>query len=311
MTTTFEDEALPPQSSGPSAIELGLESAEKPRSMFRRGWEVFAENRLALVSLAFVVVFLLLCFLGPIFYHGNATVANLDEVTLPPGAGHPLGTDQAGIDLLAEFMRGGQRSLTVGLLGGAMSAIIGTLYGAVSGYVGGWLDALLMRIVDALLSIPIIVLLIFLGMIYGHSATLMILVIGFTGWLGITRLTRGESMVIKVRDYVAAARMMGGRGPHIIRKHILPNTIGTTVVNTTFSIAGSIFYLSTLSFIGLGLQAPDIDLGAMLNTGTQYVDQGYWWMIYPPAVAIILVILAFNVIGDALRDAFETRLQKR
>ena len=310
MTTTFEDEAAP-QPTGPSDVELGIESAIKPRSMFRRGWEVFAENKLALVSLAFIVVFIAFCFLGPVFYHGNATVSNLDEVTMPPGAGHPLGTDQSGIDELGEFMQGGQRSLTVGLLGGAMSAIIGTLYGAISGYVGGWLDALMMRIVDALLSIPIIVLLIFLGMIYGHSATLMILIIGLTGWLGITRLTRGEAMVIKVRDYVAAARMMGGHGPHIIRKHILPNTIGTTVVNTTFSIAGSIFYLSTLSFIGLGLQPPNTDLGAMLNTGTQYVDQGYWWMIYPPAIAIILVILAFNVIGDALRDAFETRLQKR
>jgi peptide/nickel transport system permease protein len=118
-------------------------------------------------------------------------------------------------------------------------------------------------------------------------------------------------MVIKVRDYVAAARMMGGHAPHIIRRHILPNTIGTTIVNATFSIAGSIFYLSTLSFIGLGLQPPDTDLGAMLNTGTQYVDQGFWWLIYPAAFAIILVILAFNVIGDALRDAFETRMQKR
>jgi peptide/nickel transport system permease protein len=148
-------------------------------------------------------------------------------------------------------------------------------------------------------------------MVYGHSTTLMVLVIGFTGWFGITRLIRGEAMTIKVRDYVAAARMMGGRGPRVIRKHILPNSIGTTVVNTTFSIAGSIFYLSTLSFIGLGLQVPNVDLGGILNTGTQYVDQGYWWLIYPAAIAIILVILAFNVIGDALRDAFETRLQKR
>jgi peptide/nickel transport system permease protein len=310
MTTIFEEEAGP-QPTGPSAVELGLESVEKPRSMFRRGWEVFAENKLALASLAFVILFIGFCFLGPIFYNGNATVSNLDEVTLAPGAGHPLGTDQSGIDVLAEFMRGGQRSLTVGLLGGALSAVISTLYGAISGYVGGWLDALMMRVVDAALSIPIIILLIFLGMIYGHSATLMILVIGLTGWLGLTRLTRGEAMVIKVRDYVAAARMMGGHAPHIIRRHILPNTIGTTIVNATFSIAGSIFYLSTLSFIGLGLQPPDTDLGAMLNTGTQYVDQGFWWLIYPAAGAIILVILAFNVIGDALRDAFETRMQKR
>lgn len=308
MTATFEEDVMPPE---PSAVDLGLESAEKPRSMFRRGWEVFVENKLALIALIFLVLFCLFCYVGPLFYHGNAYVTNLDAVDLGPGAGHPLGTDPNGEDVLAQFMRGGQISVNVGVLSGLISAVIGTLYGAISGYFGGWIDALLMRAMDALLSIPLIFLLIFLGMVYGHSTTLMVLVIGFTGWFGITRLIRGEAMAIKVRDYVAAARMMGGGGPRVIWKHILPNTIGTTVVNTTFSIAGAIFYLSTLSFIGLGLQAPNVDLGAILNTGTQYVDQGYWWLIYPPAVAIILVILAFNVIGDALRDAFETRLQKR
>jgi peptide/nickel transport system permease protein len=307
MTTTPE-EVLSPE---PTSVELGLESAEKPRSMFRRGWEVFAENKLALAALVFLVAFILLCYLGPVFYHGNGTQSDMEAVTTPPGAGHPLGTDENGADVLAQFFKGGQLSLNVGVLGGVISAVIGTLYGAISGYFGGWLDAVMMRVIDALMSIPLIFLLIYLGMIWGHDATLMIWVIGLTGWVGITRLIRGESMVIKVRDYVAAARMMGGSGPHIIRKHILPNTIGTTIVNTTFSIAGSIFYLSTLSFIGLGLESPHADLGGMLNDGTQFVDQGYWWMIYPAAIAIILVILAFNVIGDALRDAFETRLQKR
>ncbi|HEX4787641.1 MAG TPA: ABC transporter permease [Actinospica sp.] len=308
MTATFEEDVLPPEH---SAVELGLESAEKPRSMLRRGWEVFVENRLALVSLIFLVLFCLFVYLGPLFYHGDAYVSNLDAVDLAPGAGHPLGTDPNGEDVLAQFMHGGQISINVGVLSGLISAVVGTLYGAVAGYVGGWVDALMMRAMDAMLSIPLIFLLIYLGMVYGHSTTLMVLVIGFTGWFGITRLIRGEAMTIKVRDYVAAARMMGGRGPRVIWKHILPNSIGTTMVNTTFSIAGSIFYLSTLSFIGLGLQVPNVDLGGILNTGTQYVDQGYWWLIYPAAIAIILVILAFNVIGDALRDAFETRLQKR
>jgi len=307
--TTAPEEAL--ATAEPTAVELGLDSVDKPRSMFRRGWEVFAENKLALAARVFLIAFVLLCYLGPMFYHGNGTESDMEAVTQAPGPGHPLGTDENGADVLAQLFKGGQLSLNVGVLGGVISAVIGTLYGAISGYLGGWVDAVMMRIIDALMSIPLIFLLIYLGMIWGHSATLMIWVIGLTGWVSITRLIRGESMVIKVRDYVAAARMMGGKGPHIIRKHILPNTIGTTVVNTTFSIAGSIFFLSTLSFIGLGLESPHADLGGMLNAGTQYVDQGYWWMIYPAAIAIILVILAFNVIGDALRDAFETRLQKR
>ena len=311
MTAPINEELAPLGPAGPTAVDLGIESVEKPRSMLRRGWEVFAENKLALVALVFLVLFILAAYLGPFFYHGDGTQSNMEAVTLPPGPGHPLGTDENGADVLAQLFKGAQLSLNVGVLGGVISAVIGTLYGAIAGYFGGWLDALMMRLIDALLSIPTIFLLIYLGMVWGHSTSLMIWVIGLTGWFSITRLIRGESMAIKVRDYVAAARMMGGSGPHIIRKHILPNSIGTTVVNTTFSIAGSIFFLSTLSFIGLGLESPNADLGGMLNAGTQYVDQGFWWMIYPAAISIILVILAFNVIGDALRDAFETRLQKR
>jgi peptide/nickel transport system permease protein len=139
----------------------------------------------------------------------------------------------------------------------------------------------------------------------------MILEIGFISWFAITRLVRGESLSLKVRDYVAASRMMGSGGGRIIVRHILPNTVGTTIVNTTFSIADAIFALSSLSYIGLGLEAPNDDWGGMLNIGTGFAANGYWWMIYPPAIAIILVILSFNVIGDALRDAFESRLQRR
>lgn len=295
----------------PSTVDPELEQAEKPRSMFRRGWEVFAENKLALAALGFLVAYVLFCYVGPLFYHGNATTSDLDTVTLPPGAGHPLGTDQNGFDIMAELMQGGQVSFNVGVVSGLISAVLGTLYGAVSGYVGGWLDALMMRLIDSLLSIPTLLLLIYLAMVFGHTETVMIAVLGGTGWVGFTRLIRGDSMVIKVRDYVAACRMMGGSGRRIILRHIIPNTIGTTVVNTTFSIAGAIFALSALSYIGIGLEPPHTDLGGIINVGANYLDQGFWWMIYPAGIMIILIILAFNVLGDALRDAFETRLQKR
>jgi peptide/nickel transport system permease protein len=292
----------------PSAFELGLESAEKPRSLFARSWEVFAENKLALASLVFLIAATLFAFIGPIFYHSDTTVANILEFTQPPGTGHPLGTDQQGFDELGELMKAVQASLEVGLAAGLIAAFVGALYGAISGYVGGWLDALMMRVIDALLSFPFLFILIFLGSVLSKSKTSMILEIGFAGWFGITRLVRGEALSIKVRDYVLASRMMGGRGRRIIYKHILPNTIGTSIVNTTFSIADAIFYLSTLSFIGLGLPASSPDLGALVNSGTQEADAGYWWMIYPAA---ILLIMSFNIIGDALRDAVETRLQKR
>jgi peptide/nickel transport system permease protein len=304
----LEDTSSAPE---PTAVELGLESAANPRSMFARGWEVFAENKLALVSLVVLIVIAGFGYLGPFFYHGNVTVVNPDDVTMAPSAAHPLGTDQYGLDFLEQLMRGTATSLDVGLAAGLIAAVVGAFYGAVAGYAGGWLDSLMMRIIDAFMSFPLIFALIYINTVYGRSQLTLIMEIGFTSWFGITRLVRGEALAIKVRDYVAASKMMGGRSTRIIYKHILPNAIGTSIVNTTFSIADAVFALSVLSFIGLGLQAPTADLGGLLDTGTQYASQGYWWLVYPPAVVIIAIIMAFNIIGDALRDAFETRLQKR
>lgn len=295
----------------PTAVELGLESVEKPRSMFRRGWEVFAENKLALASLVLLILIAVFGYLGPFFYHGNVVKADVNNITMPPTAAHPLGTDQYGLDFLGQLMRGTSASLDVGLAAGLIAAAVGALYGAVAGYLGGWIDALMMRIIDSFMSFPLLFLLIYINTVYGKSQLTLIAEIGFISWFGITRLVRGEALAIKVRDYVAASKMMGGKGPRIIYKHILPNAIGTSIVNTTFSIADAVFALSSLSFIGLGLQAPQADLGGLLNTGTQYASQGYWWLVWPPAAIIILIIMSFNIIGDALRDAFESRLQKR
>ena len=308
MAILSEEAASGPE---PTALELGLESAEKPRSMFARGWEVFAENKLALASLAFLIAIAAFGYLGPLFYHGDVTKVDLRNVTVGPSALHPLGTDQYGLDFLGQLMRGTATSLNVGLAAGSIAAVVGALYGAVSGYLGGWVDALMMRVIDAFLSFPLLFLLIYINTVFGKSQLTMIGEIGFISWFPITRLVRGEALAIKVRDYVAAAKMMGGKGQRIIYRHILPNTIGTSIVNTTFSIADAVFLLSSLSFIGLGLQAPQADLGGLLNTGTQYASQGFWWLVWPPAVVIVLIIMSFNILGDALRDAVETRLQKR
>ena len=297
---------------GPT-VAPGMELQDKPVSMFRRGLSVFIENKLALVSLVILIAIVLFAFVGPDLYHGSLSI-NLETITDPPGAGHPLGTDQDGTDQLYRLMLGAQASLEVGLAAGVIAAVVGSFYGAISGYVGGWLDALLMRFIDAMFSLPLIFLLIFVCAVYGNGKTVLIMAIGLTSWFANARLSRGESLTIKVRDYVAACKMMGGSTRRIIVRHVMPNTVGTTIVNTTFSIADAIFALSTLSYIGLGLVAPHDDLGGMLDAGTNYASNGwnaYWWLIYPPAFLIILTILCFNVIGDALRDAFETRLQKR
>jgi peptide/nickel transport system permease protein len=284
----------------------------KSRSMWRRGLSVFLENKLGVFGLVVLIALALFSFLGPLFYH-ISTDTDLYNTTAPPGAGHPLGTDQNGVDQMGQLIKGGQVSLEVGVAAGLISAIVGTIYGAVAGYLGGFVDAVMMRIIDAALSIPVIFLLIFLATLHkgGLNTTVMIWVLGGTGWFTVTRLIRGESMALKVRDYVAASKMMGAGDSRVIFRHILPNTIGITVVNSTFAVANSIFALSTLSFIGLGLQYPSSDWGAQLSNGASLLPSTKWWMIYPPGLCIILVIISFNFVGDALRDAFETRLQKR
>jgi len=295
----------------PTAQDLGLESADRPRSAFRRGLEVFLENKLGVAGLIIVVAFLLFSFVGPMFYHTDQIHTSLDNVFLSPGSGHPLGTDQSGYDELGRMMKAGQSSLEVGLAAGAIASVIGTLYGAIAGYFGGFIDALMMRVLDAAFSFPLILLLIYLTTIYGEKKFTLILVIAFTGWLLLPRLVRGETLSLKTREYVQAVKVMGGSGNRIIYRHILPNAIGTIIVSVTFTIADSIFLLSSLGYLGLGLQSPDIDWGSMLNNGTNYIFDGYWWLIYTPGIAITVVVMAFNFIGDGLRDAFESRLQHR
>jgi peptide/nickel transport system permease protein len=295
-----------------AAADLGLEPSTKPRGMLVRGWEVFAENKLALGSLAFVILMLLFCFLGPVFYTTNQVNTNLLLYMCHPSGSHLLGCDDLGYDELGRLMIGGQTSLEVGLAAAGVSVLFGTLYGAISGYVGGWLDALMMRIVDAGLSIPGIMVIIILSVIFHPSPLVMIFIIAVFYWFGVARLIRGETLSLRTREYVQAVRVIGGLPMRSVVRHVVPNAIGTIIVQATFAVADSILLLSGLGFLGLGIQPPSTDWGSMLASALTYMQGGnYWWLIYPPGIAIILVCIAFNFIGDALRDAFETRLQRR
>jgi peptide/nickel transport system permease protein len=153
--------------------------------------------------------------------------------------------------------------------------------------------------------------LIILSVIFHPNPLTMIFIIAVFYWLGVARLVRGETLTLRTREYVQAVRVIGGRPSRAIIRHIVPNAIGTIIVQATFAVADSILILAGLGFLGLGIQAPATDWGTMLSSGTNYVSDGYWWLIYPPGIAIILTVVAFNFIGDALRDAFETRLQRR
>ena len=292
--------------------ELGLELSDKPRGMFVRAWEVFAENKLALAGLSFIAFILLFCFVGPHIYVTNQTNTDLSTYLCTPSGSHLLGCDDVGYDELGRLMVGGQTSLEVGLAAAVVSVLVGTLYGAISGFAGGFVDALMMRVVDAGLSLPSLMIIIILSVIFHPTPTVIIFIIAVFYWFGVARLVRGETLSLRNREYVQAVKVIGGRPMRSVLKHIVPNAIGTIIVQATFAVADSILTLSVLGFLALGVAPPATDWGSMLSSGLQYIQGGnYRWLIYPPGVLIILTCISFNFIGDALRDAFETRLQRR
>ena len=295
-----------PDGAAPGGLPAG-----KPRGMFVRGLEVFAENKLAIAGVVMLVAIFAFCFLGPLFYHTDQVHVNLADENLPPGPGHPLGTDNNGYDVLGRLMVGGQISLEVGLAAAILATVVGTLWGAVAGYFGGVTDAVMMRLVDALLAIPTLFLALVVVSIFPPTEGELILVIALTSWLTTSRLIRGEALSLRVRDYVQAMRVMGGGGARAVFRHIAPNSVGTIIVNATFQVADAILLVVALSYLGLGIRPPQTDWGGMLSSGINSVYDGYWWQIFPAGIAIILVVISINFMGDAMRDAFEVRLQRR
>ncbi|HEX3796215.1 MAG TPA: ABC transporter permease [Acidimicrobiales bacterium] len=298
----------------PSTLPEGGNASSSTGGMARQIARVFIENKLAVAGLVVIIFFLLFCYVGPLIYHtnqANAETALSNAQNGSPTGRHLLGTDSTGYDMMGRLMYGGQASLLVGFASAAVATVIGVIYGAISGFVGGWLDALMMRFVDMVLSVPVLFLLIALVTIEGQSEILIIFVIAAVSWLIPARLVRGETLTLRVREYVQAVRIMGGSRSRIIGRHIVPNSVGTIVVFATFQIADSILLLAALGFIGLGIPAPGTDWGSMLSDGVNSALSGYWWEIYPAGLCIVLVVIAFNFIGDALRDALEVRLQRR
>ena len=292
--------------------ELGLIPTAKPRGMLIRAWEVFAENKLALAGLAFVVFIFLFCFVGPHIYVTNQVNTDLTNYLCTPSSTHLLGCNDLGYDELGRLMVGGQTSLEVGIAAALVSVLVGTLYGAISGFAGGFIDSIMMRVVDAGLSLPSLMVIIILSVIFHPTPVVIIFIIAVFYWFGVARLVRGETLALREREYVQAVKVIGGRPMRAVLKHIVPNAIGTIIVQATFAVADSILTLAVLGFLTLGVAPPATDWGSMLSGGLTYIQGGnYWWLIYPPGVVIILTCIAFNFIGDALRDAFETRLQRR
>jgi peptide/nickel transport system permease protein len=238
----------------------------------------------------------------------------LDRLTPPMwaqggSARYPLGTDTLGRDVLSRLLHGARISLIVGLAAVLVAGVVGVGLGLVAGYRGGWADDLLMRLGDIQLAFPVLLLGVAVIAVLGASLANMILVLGASGWVTYARIARGETLSLKERDFVAAARALGAPASHVVARHLLPNVLPSLMVVTTFSVARTIIAEASLSFLGLGLPPPAPSWGAMLDEGRNYITTG-WWLALFPGLAILLLVLAINLCGDWLRDALDPRMEK-
>ncbi|QYN22379.1 ABC transporter permease [Amycolatopsis sp. DSM 110486] len=267
---------------------------------------VFA-RRTALVGAILLLVVILFCFFGPLLYGTDQSHTDLAAARLGPGSGHPLGTDDLGYDVLGRLMVAGRTSLIIGVLAGLIATAIGAVWGALAAYTGGWLDTVLMRVVDTGVAIPALFLLLVAATLVTPSVGVLALIIGCVSWLVPARLMRAETVSLRERDYIRAITVLGASRTRVVFRHVIPNAIGTVMVNATFQIADAILLVAYVSFLGLGVPAPDTDWGAMLSKGITYTFDGAWWLILPPGIAIVLVVCAINFLGDGLRDAFAVK----
>jgi oligopeptide transport system permease protein len=288
------------------------EADDRPRSLWTDAWEVLRANRAATVALWTLVALALVVLIAPALLPFSYEETDWDNISAGPSltTGHVLGTDSLGRDLLVRSLWGGRISLLVALVATAVSLLIGVSYGAVAGYVGGRVDQLMMRLVDILYALPFMFLVILLMVLFGRNIVLIFVAIGAINWLDMARIVRGQTLSLRNREFVEAARAGGVSPGRIIRRHIVPNLLGVVVVYVTLTIPHVILVESFLSFLGLGVQEPMTSWGALVNEGAQEL-QTSWWMIVFPSLFLAATLFCFNFLGDGLRDALDPRDRSR
>jgi peptide/nickel transport system permease protein len=285
---------------------LDMPSADAGERPWRLALHRLARRRSAFVGLAVVVFFVAVALAAPLVAPFDPLATDWRAVRKPPSALHFFGTDELGRDVLARLIWGARASLMAGLVSVSIAVTVAVPLGLVSGYLGGAVDALLMRVVDAMLAIPFLILSIALAAFLGPSLTNAMIAIGVVQTPIFTRLTRGQTLAVKHEDYIEAARAVGNPHHRILLRHILPNILAPILVQATLAIAAAIIAEASLSFLGLGQQPPAPSWGSMLNTASHFLSQAPWMALWP-GLAIFSLVLSFNLLGDGLRDALDPR----
>ena len=271
----------------------------------------FMENKLAVVGLVVIVLLYAAALAEPIIATHPYDQITSGNRTKPPSAEHWMGTDRSGRDVYSRLVKGGQVSLATGFAAVVIVMAIGTVLGALAGFFGGLIDSIIMRITDILLAIPLILLLITAASLFRPSLRTTIIVIGVSSWPGAARLVRGQFMQLKGQEFVTAARAVGASPLRLMTRHLFPNALAIIIVETTLWLSYAILLEASLSYLGLGVQIPTPSWGNMLQAGQSELLFGGWWLTLFPGLAIFITVLAFNMLGDGLRDAFDPRHRRR
>jgi len=300
-------------------VESAPEEAIQGRSQWQLTWARLRHDKMAIASIVVILIMTALAILAPVFAsllgHGvyqafTGKGLSADGLPVAPGAhGFPLGTDYVGRDLLIRILYGARISLFVGITTTALATIAGVAVGLVAGFYGGWVDTVLARFIDAVLAFPFIVLALALAAIYGSSLLIVIGVITFFSWAGISRIVRGQTLSIKEKEYIEAARSLGAGPWRIMFIDILPNLLGPVLVLATLYIPTAIVFEATLSFLGIGIPAPTASWGVILSEAQQFYQTSWWYVVFP-AAALLITTLAFNLLGDGIRDAMDPRTER-
>ncbi|MGE5702123.1 MAG: ABC transporter permease [Clostridia bacterium] len=290
---------------------LNAEAIVRPQlSFWRAAWMRLRQNKLAIVGLIVIILLSVMAIGGPMISGHDYSKQSVINKNKAPSEANWFGTDDFGRDVFTRVWYGARISLFVGLMAALIDFFIGIIYGGIAGYLGGRIDNIMMRFVDILYGLPYLLVVILLMVVMGPGLMTIIVALSATGWIGMARTVRGQVLQMKNSEYVLAAKTMGAKPFYIIRKHLLPNTLGIIIVYVTLSVPTAIFSEAFLSFLGLGVQAPMASWGVMANDGLPTILSGHWWRLFFPAFFISLTMLAFNVLGDGLRDAFDPKQRR-